>query len=155
MLTKPVADLLERKRIPYQLMPHTRAYTAQGIAASLHVSGWEFAKSVVVRTQDGRSLMAVVPGSRRLDLKALAGLIGSPVELLPEAAMARLFPGCEAGAEPPFGNLYELSVYVDERLARDQEIVFNAGSHVEAVRMKYEDWARLVQPKVARIASGH
>lgn len=155
MLTKPVADLLESKKIPYQLMAHSRAYTAQGVAASLHVSGWGFAKCVVVRTQDGRTLMAVVPGSRHLDLKALGGLVGSPVELVSEQAMARLFPGCEAGAEPPFGNLYQLSVYVDESLARDQEIVFNAGSHVEAVRMKYADWARLVQPTVARIASSH
>ena len=155
MLTKPVADLLDSKRIPYQLMTHARAYTAQGVAASLHVSGWEFAKSVVVRTEDGRRLMAVVPGSRHLDLKALGGLVGSSVELLPEPEMARLFPGSEAGAEPPFGNLYQLPVYVDESLARDQQIVFNAGSHVEAVRMKYADWARLVQPVIARIASSH
>ena len=155
MLTKPVAQLLETARVPYRLLAHTRAFTAQGTAASLHVSGRDFAKCVVVRTRDGRRVMAVVPGARHLDLDALGGLLGCDVELLSEEALVKLFPDCEAGAEPPFGNLYGLSVYVDEGLARDHEIVFNAGNHVEAVRMAYADWARLVTPIVARIASGH
>jgi Ala-tRNA(Pro) deacylase len=155
MLTRTVAQLLESARVPYRLLPHARAYTAQGTAASLHVSGRDFAKCVLVQASDGRRMMAVVPGARHLDLEALGGLLGSDVELLPELDAAKLFPDCEAGAEPPFGNLYGLSTYVDESLARDHDIVFNAGSHVEAVRMKYADWARLVAPAVARIARGH
>ncbi len=155
MLTKTVADLLDGRKVPYRVLAHARVFTAQDTAACLHVSGWKFAKCVTVTTRDGRRAMAVLPGARHLDLKALGGLLGSDVELLPEDAMVRLFPGCEAGAEPPFGNLYGLSVFVDESLARDHDIVFNAGSHVEAVRMKYADWARLVRPTIARIASGH
>jgi Ala-tRNA(Pro) deacylase len=155
MATKSVVDLLDGGKVPYRLLAHARAFSAQGTAASLHVSGRDFAKCVVVTTGDGRRVMAVVPGSRHLDLKALGGLLGSDVVLLPEAELLNLFPGCEAGAEPPFGNLYGLSTFVDESLARDHDIVFNAGSHVEAVRMKYEDWSRLVQPAIARIASGH
>jgi Ala-tRNA(Pro) deacylase len=155
MLPKPVTQLLEQEKVPYEVMSHQRAFTAQAVAASLHVSGRDFAKPVIVKTQEGRMLMAVVPGPRHVDLKALSGLIGVPVELAHEDEMERLFPDCELGAEPPFGNLYGMPVYVDASLSSDPEIVFNAGSHSEAVRMKYADYARLVHPAVARISLGH
>ena len=102
MLTKQVAQLLAGEKVPYQLLSHVRAYTAQGTAASLHVSGREFAKCVLVRARDGRRALAVVPAARHLDLDALGGLLGSDVELMPEETAVKLFPDCEPGAEPPF-----------------------------------------------------
>jgi Ala-tRNA(Pro) deacylase len=155
MLPKPLSQMLEQEKISYEVIPHPRAYTAQGVAAMLHVSGREFAKSVVVKTRDGRTLIAVLPGSRHLDLKGLEELLHAEAELAPEAELQRLFPDCELGAEPPFGNLYRLPVYVDSALAKDPEIVFNAGNHTEAVRMKYADFERLVHPVVARLSRGH
>jgi Ala-tRNA(Pro) deacylase len=72
--------------------------------------------------------------------------------LATEQEFAGLFPQCQAGAMPPFGNLYGLSVWVDEGLTADDKIVFNAGTHTDTVRLRYSDFARLVQPKVARLA---
>jgi Ala-tRNA(Pro) deacylase len=155
MLPKPLTDLLEREHVTYQVMVHQRAYTAQGVAASLHVSGRDFAKPVLVKARGGRTAMVVVPGSRHVDLRAIEALLGGRAELAREEELARLFPDCELGAEPPFGNLYSVPVYVDESLARDPEIVFNAGSHTEAVRMRYSDFERLVHPVVGPVCLGH
>lgn len=154
MLPKPMTQLLEKEKVLYEVMLHPRAFTAQAVAASLHVSGRDFAKPVIVKTLEGRMLMAVVPGPRHVDLRALSGLLGVPVELAREEELEPLFPDCEVGAEPPFGNLYGMQVFVDAALSSDPEIVFNAGSHSEAVRMRFEDYARLVHPAVARISLG-
>ena len=155
MVPHQVKAFLDETKVPYQVLDHAKAFTAQGVAASLHVSGREFAKAVIVKKRDGRLLMAVLPGPRHVDLKALRELLGAPVELAREEEFASLFPGCEPGAEPPFGNIYDLPVYVDESLRHDPEIVFNAGSYTEAIRMKYEDFERLVRPVVARLSTAH
>ena len=62
------------------------------------------------------------------------------------------FPDCELGAMPPFGNLYGMQVLVDENLAKDAEIAFNAGSHTELMRLSYQDFVTLVQPRVMRFS---
>jgi Ala-tRNA(Pro) deacylase len=76
------------------------------------------------------------------------------VQLAAERAFGDLFPGCEVGAMPPFGNLYDMEVYVSKLLSEDEEIAFNAGSHTELIRLMFKDFLRLVEPKVARIAYG-
>ena len=118
------------------------------------MSGWTFAKTVILKTRDGRLVMAVLAGPHNVNLKAARAVVGSEVDLAPEAEFAPKFPGCELGAEPPLGNLYGLPVYVDEALSKDPEIVFNAGTHTEAIRMTYADYERLVRPVVGRLASG-
>lgn len=155
MLPRQIAELLDGENVSYEVVPHQRAYTAQGVAASLHVSGREFAKAVIVKGRNGQMMMAVVPGPRHVDLAALGRVAGVPVELAREDEFAPLFPGCELGAEPPFGNLYGVPVYVDEDLGKDAEILFNAGTHTEAIRMKYADYARLVHPAVGRLSTSH
>lgn len=153
MPARQITDLLDEEKVSYEVLTHQRAYTAQGVAASLHVSGRDFAKSVILRTADARLVMAVIPGARHVDLKALEGLLGAGVELARERDFAHLFPGCELGAEPPFGNVYKLPVYVDESLRKDPEIVFNAGTHTEAIRMSYADFEKLVRPVIAVLSS--
>jgi Ala-tRNA(Pro) deacylase len=153
MPPRQVVDLLDSQQIPYEVMAHERAYTAQGVAASLHVRGRDFAKPVIVKTADGRLVMAVIPGPRHVDLHAMERLLGTRVELAREEEFASLFPGCELGAEPPFGNLYNLPVYADESLGKDPEIIFNAGTHLEAIRMKYQDFEKVVRPVVAPVAT--
>jgi len=155
MLPRQLAELLEGENVSYEVVPHERAYTAQGVAAALHVSGRDFAKAVMVKSRDGRLMMAVVPGPRHVDLAALGRVVGVPVELAREEEFAPLFPGCELGAEPPLGNLYGVPVYVDEGFVKDAEILFNAGTHTEAIRMKYADYARLVHPAVGRLSTSH
>lgn len=145
-------NLLDENHVSYTTMAHTTAYTAQGAAATMKVSGKELAKTVVVRAGED-TMLAVLPAAHHASLEKLSGLLGKPVRLATEQEFGSLFPDCELGAMPPFGELYGLPVYVDESLAADEEIVFNAGTHHDAIRMRYGDFARLVKPVVGAFAS--
>jgi Ala-tRNA(Pro) deacylase len=144
--------LLDESHISYTSMAHTTAYTAQGAAATMKVSGKELAKTVVARAGED-TFLAVLPAAHHASLEKLGALLGKPVRLATEQEFGSLFPDCELGAMPPFGELYGLPVYVDESLAADEEIVFNAGTHHDAIRMRYADFARLVKPVVGAFAS--
>ena len=148
-----VQDYLREQGIPFQAREHPPAYTAQEVAAEEHVSGYMLAKTVTVKSSQGFAL-CVLPASYKLDLaKAAKALKAKEVRLADEDEMAKLFPDAEVGAEPPFGNLYNLPTLVDRRLAADEEIVFQAGTHREAVQMKYADFARLAKPTEADLAA--
>jgi Ala-tRNA(Pro) deacylase len=141
-------NFLDVNRTPYHVLKHHERYTALEIAAALHVAGRDLAKVVVVKA-DGRYAMAVLPAPWKVDLDQLARAMGvGRVELAKEEEMRDLFRDCEVGAEPPFGNLYGLPVYVDRTLTEDQDIFFEAGSHKEAIKMAYADFERLVHPRV-------
>ncbi len=145
---------LDSKQIKYIVISHSVAYTAQGIAALAHIPGQELAKTVIVKI-DGALAMAVVPASRHVDLAMLKSAAkATSVELAAEADFKASFPDCETGAMPPFGNLYKMRVIADESLAHDKEIAFNAGSHRELVRLAWDDFVALVEPKIARISIG-
>jgi Ala-tRNA(Pro) deacylase len=147
-------EFLDSHGIKYVVISHSAAYTAQGIAALAHIPGKELAKTVIVKI-DSRFAMAVVPASRQVDLAALkAATRSNSVELASEMEFKNLFPDCETGAMPPFGNLYDLTVFSDESLARDKEIAFNAGSHRELIRLAWGDYERLVKPTAVRMAAG-
>ncbi len=147
-------QLLDREKVNYASIPHSLGYTAQGIAALTHISGKEIAKTVIVKLDDGLA-MAVLPASRTVDVGLLKKASGATeVRLASEAEFKARFPDCETGAMPPFGNLYDMPVYVDESLTVDKEIAFNAGSHTELIRLAYDDFARLAKPAVARFAAG-
>jgi Ala-tRNA(Pro) deacylase len=149
-LTK-LREFLDSHNIRYLIFSHSLAYTAQGIAALTHISGKELAKTVIVRI-DGDLAMAVVPASRYVDLSLLKRAVGAQaVELASEQEFKDKFPDCEAGAMPPFGNLYGMAVYADESLTSNQEITFNAGTHRELVRMDWVDLVRLVEPRIVQI----
>jgi Ala-tRNA(Pro) deacylase len=123
-------------------------YTAQEVAAAQHVPGKEMAKVVMVKA-DGKMVMLVLPASYQVDMKKLkAALQCKKVGMAKEKDFEELFPDCEIGAMPPFGNLYDLEVWVEQVLSEDEFIVVQAGSHVETLKMKYSDYARLVNPKV-------
>jgi len=148
----PVAKLksfLDEQKVKYVSISHSATYTAQEIAASAHVPGKELAKTVMVKL-DGKMAIAVLPATRKVNLEALREAAGaSKVELAKEKEFGKLFPGCEVGAMPPFGNLYDMDVYVAQSLAEDERIAFNAGSHTELIQLAYADFERLVKPKVA------
>jgi Ala-tRNA(Pro) deacylase len=141
-------EFLDSRHIRYLVISHSLAYTAQGIAALTHVSGKRLAKTVIVKI-DGILAMAVVPASVHVDLDRLRTLTGAQtVELATEREFKDAFPDCETGAMPPFGNLYDMSVYADASLAENEEITFSAGTHRELVRMGWDDMVRLVNPMV-------
>jgi Ala-tRNA(Pro) deacylase len=145
---------LEENGVDYQVLYHPRVYTAQEVAAAQHVSGKELAKVVMVKV-DNELAMMVLPATCMLDMDKLKRIFqGRRVKLAIEEEFQGLFPDCEIGAMPPFGNLYDLQVYVDTALAEHPHIVFQAGSHVETIKMLYSDFANLVQPKVADFAAG-
>ena len=151
MPAKKLTEFLDSRRIKYVTITHSPAYTAQTIAASAHVPGKELAKTVIVKI-DGEFAMVVLPASFRVDLQHLKATTGADaVDLATEAEFKNLFPDCELGAMPPFGNLYDMDVYVAEELAEDEEIAFSAGSHAELVRLSYRDFEQLVQPRITAL----
>ncbi len=152
MPIRKLREFLDSHAVRYFVVSHSPAYTAQEIAASAHVPGKELAKTVVV-TIAGKLAMVVLPASRQLDFELLRGVTGTgEVQLACEKEFVDLFPECETGAMPPFGNLYGMEVYVSEELEEDDEIAFNAGAHTELLRLSYEHYKRLVHPKVAKLS---
>jgi Ala-tRNA(Pro) deacylase len=139
--------LLDENKIPFSVMSHQTTYTAQGTAATMQISAKELAKTVVVWAGE-EMILAVLPGPRHVKLHKLTAEVGRSVRLASEQEFGSHFSDCEPGAMPPIGSLYNLPVYVDESLADDEEIVFNAGTHHDAIRMRYDDFVRLVKPKV-------
>jgi Ala-tRNA(Pro) deacylase len=148
-----VRVFLDAHAVKYVVISHSKAYTAQGIAAISHISGRELAKTVIVKL-DGDLAMVVLPASYQVDLEALRRATGvREVELASEHSFKRHFADCETGAMPPFGNLYGIPVYVDFTLTENREIAFNAGSHYELIKLAYADFERLVKPEVIELSS--
>jgi Ala-tRNA(Pro) deacylase len=144
---------LDEQGAAYETAVHSERYTAQEVAAASHVSGMAMAKVVMIKTSGGFAMM-VLPAACRLSLEEVRHLVGDPgATLATEAQFRGLFPDCEPGAMPPFGNLYELPVYVDEDLAGNPQITFQAGNHHEVVTMRYADFARLVRPRVVEVCA--
>ncbi len=151
MPIRKLREFLDENRVKYLTISHSPAYTAQEIAASAHIPGKELAKTVMVRV-GGKLAMAVLPAIDLVDFDRLADAVGEKVELVDEKEFKDAFPGCEVGAMPPFGNLYGFDVYVADSLAEDKQIAFNAGSHTELVRLSFDDFERLVKPRVIAFA---
>jgi len=149
MIAQRIREYLDSEKVGYEWLPHGEAFPAQEVAETLHVTGKHFAKAVVVHS-NGKLIMAVLPASRRLNMHELKeALEAKHLEMAPENELSKLCSGCELGAFPPFGNLYGMDTWVDRSLYESEEIVFNAGTHTDAVRMKYSDYARLAKPRVA------
>lgn len=146
-----VEKFLKKQGIKYDVITHPTAYTAAEEAAASHISGYEWAKTVIFFTKKDEPLMAVLAASHHVNSDMLEDLVGAgKLRLAEESDFSGLYPNCEPGAMPPLGNLYGQKVYVDQRLTEDESIVFNAGNHTEAVRMLYSDFARLVKPVVGK-----
>ena len=148
MAMEQLKKYLDGHGVKYVVIQHSKAYTAQEIAAIAHIPGKELAKTVMVKI-DGRMAMAVLPASYRVDFDLLKEAAGAQtVVLAEEGEFQAMFPSCEVGAMPPFGNLYGMEVYASAKLAEDDEIAFNAGSHTELIRLAYQDFERLAEPRV-------
>jgi len=145
--------LMERG-IGYEKHQHATTYTAQALAAAEHVSGYMVAKPVIVKSASD-FVMCVLSAPDHLDLKLLAEVLQDPnVRLATETEMARLFPDCELGAEPPVGALFGMKTIMDARLREDDFLVMQAGTHTESIKMRRDEWERLCEPVVTPIATG-
>jgi Ala-tRNA(Pro) deacylase len=151
-VSQRLKKLLDDNGVAYKIMTHKVAYTAQEVAAAQGVTGWQVAKSVVFKCDD-RFMLIVLQAPAMVDFDRLKNALGcKEARLASESEMEQIFPGVELGAESPFGNLYDLPVYVDKPLTDHSDIVFNAGTHTETMRIGYEDYARLVKPEVVEIS---
>jgi Ala-tRNA(Pro) deacylase len=148
MPLKKLTEYLDKYQKKYVVVKHSKAYTAQEIAASAHIPGKEMAKTVMVKV-DGDIKMMVLPSTHNIDFKLIKDALNAKeVELATEAEFKELFPDCELGAMPPFGNLFGLETFVAEVLKEDEEIAFSAGTHKELVKLPYMDFEELVEPRI-------
>jgi len=148
MPTSKLREYLESHNARYTIIEHPPEYTAQESAASAHIPGDQLAKTVMIKI-DGKMAMAVLPAPNRVNFDRLKEFAGAKqVELASEDEFKDMFPDCDLGAMPPFGNLYGMDVFADESLSEEIEIAFCAGSHTELIRLSFADFARLVKPKV-------
>jgi Ala-tRNA(Pro) deacylase len=143
---------LREKQVPFEVRHHPRAITAQEVAASEHVPGKMLAKTVMVLA-DGKMVMLALPAPYQVDMDKAGKVLGVEVRLAHEEEFESTFPDCEVGAMPPFGNLYEVPVYVEAALAEDETIVFRAGTHTDTMSISYADFERLVEPTIAEFAA--
>ena len=147
-----VIEYLKHNSVQYDVIEHAPAFSAHEVAVVSHVPEKDLAKTLVVNI-DGKYCMVVTPADHRLNDHLLHTVLKAKhVHLASEEDLQQLFPDCEIGAMPPFGNLYALPVYVDKSLADDDMIVFNACSHTRSIRLKMYDYLRLVKPVIAEFS---
>ena len=149
-----LADFLSEKSVEFDLIPHRATHDAQRLAATLHVSGREVAKTVLLRANGGfKYVVAVLPANKSIDLARLSKMLGgSHVELATEIEISQHCPDCEFGALPPFGSEYDMTTIVEKSLTEDEEIVFEGNTHEEAIRMKFEDFRHIEEPLIGSFA---
>ena len=151
-IPKKLIDFLNQNNVRYEILHHPEAFTAQTIAAAEHVKGRHHAK-VVMAKSGSRHMLTVVAADQRVDLQKLEKITGQPTALETEPEFKPLFPDCAPGTMPPFGNLYGLSTYVDQSLAQQDYIVFEAGTHTDAIKLSYYDYERIAKPQVEDFGS--
>jgi len=144
-------DCLNESKVRYEILHHPEAVTAQRIAQAEHVKGRHHAKVVMIKSGEQR-FMAVLPADHQIDLEKVGKVIGETASLDSEREFKSLFPDCAIGAMPPFGNLYGLPTYVDKSLAAQDYIVFEAGTHSDAIKLSYRDYEKIVKPHVEDLA---
>lgn len=152
MPSPKLIEYLDRNNVKYLTIKHSVAYTSQEIAASAHICGKELAKTVLIKI-NGKMTMCVLPASYKIDFEQLKKAIGNDnIRLANEMEFKDLFPECEVGAMPPFGNLYNIDVYVAESLTGEECIAFNAGTHTELIQLSFKDFMNLVKPKIVKFS---
>jgi len=150
-IPKQLIDCLKENKVDYEILHHPEAVTAQRIAQAEHVKGRHHAKIVMVKSGE-QHLMTVLPADHQIDLKRLKKAIGKAVSLDSEQDFKPLFPDCAVGAMPPFGNLYGVPTYVDKSLSQEEYIVFEAGTHTDAIKLSYRDYEKIAKPRVEDFA---
>lgn len=153
MITRKLIDYLDQNNIHFVIINHSSAYTSSEIAASAHVKGQELAKTVMVKI-DGTMNLVVIPAKYKINFEYLKKHTGGKnIELASEEEFTELFPDCQTGAMPPFGNIYGLKTYLDKTLTYDEEIAFNAGNHSQLIRISFSDYLDLEKPDISNFAA--
>ena len=145
-----ILAMLKDSGIPFDHMEHEHVHTSEEAARVRRTNIEEAAKALIFETGSGKLVLCIAPGHRRVDLKKLRNILGEGKITLAAPERVLQVAGCAVGCVPPFGNLFSppLPVYVDEEVLSRERIVFSAGSHYHSIRMRPEDWLKLVQPVV-------
>ena len=145
-------NYLDRLGVRYRWMHHDTVYTAQGLAHAEHVSGKCVVKPVVVET-DGRFVLCALPAALYVDMERIKEeLHAGEARLADEQTLGQLFGDCDLGAEPPIGRIFGMPTLMDDSLQTQEEVIFQAGTHEEAVGMSLADFMRTARPTVAHFA---
>ena len=149
-----VPQFLKERNVEFDVISHRDTYDAQRMAATIHVSGRDVAKTVLLRANGGYTyIVAVLPANKAIDFELASQMLGgSKIELATEIEISQRCPDCEIGALPPFGSYYGMTTMVDESLLEDEEIVFEGNTHHEAIRMKLQDFRHIEEPLVGSFA---
>ena len=143
-IPEKLVKFLKKHKVYYQVLVHPKTFTSSETAQRGHFSGKELAKVVMVKA-DGTDVMVVLPSNRTVDLFKLSDMLeAKDVYIEKEKEFKDLFPDCEAGTMPPFGQIYHLPCYVDESLRGQTHIYFNAGNYEECIQISTEDFLRVV-----------
>ena len=143
---------LDENQVRHEVLNHPEAFTAQEVAHAIHKTGKVLAKTVVIDA-DGKHVMAVVPAHHKVNLNAVKSVLKAiDVHLAKEDKLRELFPDCQLGAMPPVGPLYNLPVVVSKALSERPEIIFNACTHTDCVKMEFSDFQKVINPIVAEIS---
>ncbi len=155
MPTPRLVEFLDASHTRYSLLRHAPGWSAQRTARSAHIKGDHLAKTLIMNA-DNRLVMVVLPASHRVDIDSLRHALGAvKLELASEPEFRNLLPDCEPGALPPFGNLYNMEVYLAECMSHDEEFTFCAGSCTQLIKMKFDDYQQLVQPTLIMEGTCH
>ena len=155
MPARKILKYLSDHNVAYRLIPHRPTYTAQDTASVAHVDAASLAKTVIVLVGE-KMAMVVLSAQEKVDLESLRhSLHDQSVKMASEQQFVSHFPGIEPGAMPPFGNLYDMPVYIDILLTKRTRIVFNAGTHTELAEIDYADFKRLVRPIELNLSQPH
>lgn len=151
-MLKRFEEFLGSHGVTYERIEHREAFTAQEEAAAAGVSGWSWAKVVIVKDREGLA-MAVLPACCEVEMDRLKGVIGlGEIELASVEDILKTFPGCELGAVPPFGRLFAVPTFVEEAVVNQRDVIMPAGDHRSAVRMRATEYLRLAEPRVGQFA---
>jgi Ala-tRNA(Pro) deacylase len=142
-----IVNLLDNDKVDYQLFEHKPVYTSEEAARIRGTSLGQGAKALVVFA-DKKPMMIVVPGDRRIDFKKFKAAYQVKDLRMATPEEVEELTGAKVGAVPPLGIIHHLPTYVDQSLGKNEEIAFNAGLHTKSIKMKYQDWFRLVKPKL-------
>jgi Ala-tRNA(Pro) deacylase len=146
-----ITEFLHEKRVAFDYLPHPPAFTAQRLAKYLGVPGALVAKAVLLRGES-KYFVAVLPATFQVDIERLSGALRTPLRTANDREIAELFRDCEWGVVSPFGAGYGLATLLEDTIAPDATLVLEANTHLEAIRLRCQDFERLERPRRLRFA---
>ncbi len=137
-------NFLNLSQTPYRVVHHRHTESAADSAHAAHVPTSRVVKSVLLRDRrQGRYLMALTPACNRIELGWVGEGTGIDPVLAREAELADVFPDCEVGAVPGFGQAYQLDMIWDDHLGEQQSLFFEAGDHEDLIEIERDEFHRL------------